>query len=80
MAIRQASPTAFPGFLGRPISTELATSLFGIAAGAFGGLAGLIASRRLEDVTGEIPLGTLAVPVAIAGVSTVVGAFFLPSG
>lgn len=79
MAIQQALLIDYPGALGREVSTELATSLFGIVAGAFGGVAGLIASRRLEGIPGSIQLGTLAVPVAVAGLSTVAGAFLIPS-
>lgn len=80
MAVTQAVGTDLPGILGRQISTEQAVNVFGLAAGAFGGIAGLIAARRLQGVTGDIQVGILAVPILVAGVSTVVGAFLLPTG
>lgn len=80
MAVVQSSGFQWPGVLAREIATETAVSVFGIAAGAFGGLAGLVASRQLQGITGRIPVGRLAVPVAVAGISTVLGAFLLPSG
>lgn len=70
----------FPGVFGREISTELSVTAFQLAGGVFGGLAALIASKRLEGIGGSLPLGRLAIPVAVAGVSTVIGAFLLPSG
>jgi hypothetical protein len=79
MAVSSATGNEFPGVFGRSISTELSVTAFQLAGGVFGGIAALIASRRLEDVGGTIPLGRLALPVAVAGVSTVVGAFLLPS-
>lgn len=80
MAVVQSSGIEWPGILGREISTELSVTAFQLAGGVFGGLAALIASRRLQDITQPLPLGRLVVPVAVAGVSTVVGAFLLPSG
>lgn len=79
MAVVQASNADFPGVLGREISTELAVTGFQLAGGVFGGLAALIASRRLQGITQPLPLGRLVVPVAVAGLSTVVGALLLPS-
>lgn len=79
MAVTNATATDLPGVLGRQVSTELATSLFGVVAGAFGGIAGLVASRRLAGLDGNISLGQLTLPVAVAGLSTVAGALLLPS-
>lgn len=64
---------------GAAISTEQAVNAFGIAAGVFGGLAGFIAARRLAGLDREIRMGELILPVLVAGTSTVVGAFLLPS-
>lgn len=80
MAVVQNAGGQWPGVLGRAISTELAVTAFQLAGGVFGGLAAIIASRRLEGIGGNIPLGRLAIPVAVAGVSTVIGALLLPSG
>lgn len=80
MAVRQASNGQLPGVLGRTISTELAVNAFGLMSGSFGALAGLIAAKRLETYTDEIPLGRLAVPVLVAGGSTVIGALLVPTG
>lgn len=80
MAVSTATGSTFPGFLGRTISTELSVTAFQLAGGVFGGLAAIIASRRLEGVGGTIPLGRLVIPVTIAGVSTVIGALLLPTG
>lgn len=65
--------------VGPEISTELATTAFGLAAGVFGGVAGLIASQRLKELPETVPTGILAIPVAVAGISTVIGAFFIPT-
>lgn len=65
--------------VGPSISTELATTAFGLAAGVFGGVAGLVAARRLEGAPDIIPAGNLAIPVLVAGVSTVLGAFLIPT-
>lgn len=80
MAVSTATGAQFPGVFGREISTELSVTAFQLAGGVFGGVAALIASRRLEGVGGTIPLGRLALPVAVAGLSTVIGALLLPSG
>lgn len=69
-----------PGVLGREITTEMAVNLFGIGAGIFGGVAGLVAGQRLGALSVEkIPVGLLTIPLLVAGVSTVVGAFLLPT-
>lgn len=79
MAVARPTATDLPGVLGRTISTELGVTAFQLAGGVFGGLAAIIASRRLEQREEPLPLGVLAVPVAVAGVSTVLGAFLLPT-
>lgn len=79
MAVSTASGSGFPGVLGRMISTELSVTAFQLAGGVFGGVAAIIASRRLENVGNAIPLGRLVIPVAVAGVSTVIGALLLPT-
>lgn len=61
------------------IDTELAVTVFQLSAGVFGGLAALVAARRLSQAGDEVPASTLVVPVAIAGASTVLGAFLLPT-
>lgn len=80
MAIAQGSPGVTALNIGPEISTELATTLFGLTAGVFGGIAGLVAASRLERAPDIIPAGYLAIPVAIAGISTVVGALLIPTG
>lgn len=80
MAIRQTTGTELPGILGRTISTEQAVNVFGLGAGVFGGMAGLVAAGRLQNLSGEIQFGRLVIPLAVAGISTVVGALLLPSG
>lgn len=78
MAVSTATTQVGLTPVGPEISTELATTAFGLVAGVFGGIAGLIAARKLEGVSGPIPIGSLGVPLAVAGVSTVIGAFLLP--
>lgn len=80
MAVGLTPGVEFPGVLGVPISTEMAVNLFGIGAGVFGGLAGLVAGTRLQGVSGDLQAGQLVIPLAVAGISTVVGALLLPSG
>lgn len=80
MAVGTTSGIQWPGVFGREISTELSVTAFQLAGGVFGGLAAIIASRRLEGIGTTIPLGRLVVPVAVAGVSTVIGAMLLPTG
>lgn len=79
MAVVQSSGIEWPGFLSREISTELAVTGFQLVGGVFGGVAALIASRKLEGVSQPLPLGRLVVPVGVAGLSTVIGALLLPS-
>lgn len=66
--------------VGREISTEFGVTLFQLSAGVFGGVAALVAANRLEEAPETLPLGTFVLPIAVAGVSTVVGAFLLPTG
>lgn len=70
-----------PGVLavGRPISTEFSITLFQLATGVFGGIASLLAARRLEGAPDQVPIGALVLPIAVAGASTVIGAMLLPS-
>lgn len=66
--------------LSTEIPTETAVTAFQLVGGLFGGIAAIIASRRLSALPGEtISLASLAIPVLIAGGSTVIGALFLPS-
>lgn len=80
MAISQVHSGVAAINIGPDISTELATTAFGLAAGVFGGIAGLVAARRLESAPDVIPAGNLAIPVAVAGISTVLGAWLIPAG
>lgn len=80
MAVATAPPSGGIRTLGREISTEFGITVFQLSAGVFGGLAALVAARRLEDAPDSIPVGALVLPIAVAGVSTVVGAFLLPTG
>lgn len=79
MAVVQSTPGVGTFSFGPEISTELATTAFGLAAGLFGGVAGLVASQRLKQLPETVPAGILAIPVAVAGISTVAGALLLPT-
>jgi len=62
------------------ISTEQASVAFGLLAGVGGGLAQLIAGRRLSNVTGEtVKTTSLLLPVLVGGLSTAAAAFLLPA-
>lgn len=61
------------------ISTELGVTVFQIAAGLAGGIAAIVAARRLSRVSGTIQLSSLALPILIAGGSTIVGAYLIPA-
>lgn len=61
------------------VPTELAVTSFQLATGVFGGIAALLASRRLSQLGSDtIRVSSLILPIAVAGVSTVIGAFLLP--
>jgi len=63
----------------REISTEQASVAFGLLAGVGGGIAQLIAGRRLSGVDSEtIPTANLLIPVVVGGASTAAAAFLLP--
>lgn len=63
------------------VDTEIAVTSFQLASGVFGGLAALVAARRLAKVGSDtIPVRSLIVPITVAGVSTVLGALLLPGG
>lgn len=68
------------GVIPREITTEAAVTLFQLSAGLFGGLAAILAARRLSQVDGTVSPMALALPVLIAGGSTVAGALLLPTG
>jgi len=80
MAVRQTSSSNLPGILGRFIPSETAVTTFQLATGVFGGVAALIASRRLAAFGDRITIGRLLPAIAVAGVSTAVGALLLPTG
>lgn len=80
MAVSQSTPGVGLFNVGREITTEFGVTLFQLSAGVFGGIAALVASQRLESAPEHIPLGTLAPAVAVAGLSTIAGAFLLPTG
>lgn len=62
------------------VDTEIAVTSFQLASGVFGGLSALVAARRLSRLsTDTIPARSLIVPIAVAGISTVIGAFLLPT-
>lgn len=62
------------------IPTEQASVAFGLLAGIGGGIAQLIAGRRLSNLdTDTISVGQLALPVLLGGGSTALAAFLLPS-
>lgn len=64
---------------GYEVSTEMATTLFGLVAGVGGAIANLVAGGRLSDVTSDtIPLRTLAVPVGISIAASAGAAFLIP--
>lgn len=68
-----------PDGSGYVVPTELATVSFGLLAGIGGGLAQLIASRRLSGVSNRhIKLSSLALPVILGGGSTALAAYLLP--
>lgn len=78
MAVTAAPTGVQSGIIPRQISTEQAVVAFQLAAGVAGGIAAILAARRLSTVEGPVSLSTLALPVLIAGGSTVAGAMLLP--
>lgn len=63
------------------IPTEQASVAFGLLAGVGGGLAQVIAGRQLSNVPGDtIPIRSLALPIVLAGGSTALAAYLIPSG
>jgi len=66
------------GRVGLP--TEVAATAFGLLMGVGGGVAQLIAGRRLSSVSGEtINLSSFSIPLLAATVGAVGGAFLVPS-
>lgn len=79
MSTGQVTGVGFPLDFGT-IDTEIAVVAFQISTGVFGGISALVAARRLSRLeTDTIPTTSLFLPIAIAGVSTVIGAYLLPS-
>lgn len=68
------------GLIPRELTTETAVTAFQLSTAVFGGLAAIIAARRLSKVDGPVSPATLALPVLIAGGSTAAGALLLPAG
>lgn len=63
------------------ISTEQAVTFFALTAGIGGGLAQILAGRRLSQVPGDtVPLRKLIIPTAVAGLSTAIAPILLPAG
>jgi len=78
MAVLGIQPALSGG--GYTIPTETAATAFGLLAGVAGGLAQIVAGNRLSQVRGDrIKVRDLALPVAIGGLSTVVGALIIPT-
>jgi Na+-translocating ferredoxin:NAD+ oxidoreductase RnfA subunit len=62
------------------ITTELATTMFGIVGGVGSALAQIIVSKRLDRVdSDQIPARYLTVPVAVSIVGTVLGSMLIPT-
>lgn len=79
MAVQSGQVSLSGVQFGPTFSTEYGVTGFQLAAGVFGGLAALIAARQLETLEREVYLSELAIPIAVAGIGTMIGASMLPS-
>ena len=62
------------------LPTEVAATAFGLLMGVGGGVAQLIAGRRLSGVSGDtIGLRNFSIPLLAATVGAIGGAFLIPS-